>query len=362
VNLNRDLKDIPDVSKVRARIKINDVIIDWLSFSINSTNTHAANIFTVEAPYYDQTAKDMDFILNTESLKLEIAVDDGSGSFVRILFGYIDFEDTDLGFGHVTLSGRDLTSLLMDTKALRSKVIANLTASELAADYAEEHQLKQDITPTRLLIGQYDSDQHVTITGSQSEWDILCKLAQNEGYEVYVIDDTLHFKPPSTTKDYYDINWSYADESGFEASNVLKIRVHRNYTIANDIRVRVKGWSGLNATKYSQTVSRKHTPQRTKGRTKTQTYVIHADGVDPDAVTRIAEAALLQLSRHEKKITLQLMGDTILTPRNIIKLTGVGNRFDQLYYPYTITRHMSFGESFLMDVSAKNHDVNSQVV
>ena len=362
VSLSRNLKDIPDVSKVQGRLKINDVLIDWLSFDINSTNTHAADTFTIEAPYSDQTIKPMVEILATDSLKVEIIVNDGTGAFVRILLGYVDDYEIDLIDGIVSFAGRDLTSLLMDKKALRSNVIADITASDLAGDYAEEHELKKDITATTLLIGEYDTEHHVLVTGSQSEWDVLCKVAQNENYDVYIIDDTLYFKPQSVTKKYYNINWSYITDTGFPSSNVLKIKVGRNLTIANDISVQVKGWNGLNAAKYSQTVSRKHTPHRVKGRSKTQRYVVYADGVDPDAATSLAESYLLKLSQHEKKLILELMGDTILNIRSILKLTGVGNNYDQLYYPASIRRHMSFGDPFLMDVLAKNHDVNSQVV
>lgn len=362
VNLSREyVAKIPDVSKANATIKMNGVTLDWISFHVNSTNTHAADTFEIEVPLYKQTVKDLEVILNTESLEIEIAVDDGTGSFVRILFGYVDDYELDPVLGLVTLTGRDLTSLLMDTQAITSKVIAQLTASDVAEAYAEEHNLKQNITPTTQFVGQYDKYHHVLITGTTTEWDVLCKLAQNEDYDVYVIDETLHFKPKTTTKDYYRIDWSYFDKNGFESSNALKIKLHRTMTIANDIEVIAKGFDSVTGTSFTKTFKRARTPQRKQSRVKKQIYYINANGATPDQITEIARNALKQLSAYQKRMDLSLIGDTLLTPRSIIKLTGIGYGFDQLYYPYKITRSMSFGEPFVMECSAKNHDVNTQV-
>lgn len=362
VSLSREyVAKIPDVSKANATIKMNGVTLDWISFHVDSTNTHAADTFEIEVPAYDQTVEDLQIVLNTESLEIEIAVDDGTGSFVRILFGYVDDYELDPVMGMVTLTGRDLTSLLMDTQAITSKVIAELTASDVAESYAEEHNLKKDITPTTQLVGQYDTFHHVLITGTTTEWDVLCKLAQNEDYDVYVINETLHFKPKTTAKDYYRIDWNYFDEAGLETSNALKIKLHRTMTIANDIEVVVKGFNSVTGTSFTKTFKRKRTPQRKQSRVKTQKYYIYANGATPDQISELARKTLDQLSAYQKRIDLSLIGDTLLTPRSIIKLTGIGYGFDQLYYPYKITRSMSFGEPFVMECSAKNHDVNTQV-
>ena len=362
--MERDyLANIPDVAKVRATIKLNGVTLDWLSFEVSSTNTHAADTFRVEVPLYDQTVEDLQILMDTETLELEIAVDDGNGTLVRIMYGLVDDTDIDMITGDVTFVGRDLTSLLMDKKALLYSVIAQLPASKIAEDMAVEHGLKADnITATTTPIGTYDGWQHVNLNVATSEWDLLCKLAQNENFDVYIKDDSLYFQPKTTTKDYYKIDWNYAGKNDFEASNALRLKVGRNHTIANDIRVVVRGHDILSGKSYSYTFSRQHTPQRGGKRAKKQTYYITANGISNTVAEAIGQNALEHLSKHEKKLSATLMGDTVLTPRSIIKLTGVNHLYDQLYYPYSITRSMSFGESFVMDVMAKNHDVNSQVV
>lgn len=362
VSLSREyVAKIPDVSKANATIKMNGVTLDWISFHIDSTNTHAADTFELEIPAYGQTVEDLEIILDTESLEVEIAIDDGSGSFVRVLLGMVDDYDLDPVIGIVTFIGRDLTSLLMDEKALTSKVISMITASDVAELYADEHKLKKDITPTTQVVGQYDKFHTVLITGTTTEWDVLCKLAQNENYDVYVTSDTLHFKPKSTTKDYYRLDWSYFNQQGFESSNALKIKLHRTMTIANDIVVIVKGYNSLTGQLFTKSFRRKRTSQRKQTRSKTQTYYIHVNNATPDEISQVAQHALDQLSAFQKKLDLRLVGDTFLTPRSIIKLTGKLFGFDQLYYPYKISRSMSFGEPFIMECSAKNHDVNTQV-
>jgi len=363
-NLETDyLKRIPDVSKVRASIKMNDIVIDWLSFEIYSTDTHASDTFHIEAPLYEQTNESMLILLETTSIKVEIAIDDGTGSLVRMLLGYVDDYEIDPLNGYVFFTGRDLTSLFIDTKVIDgSTLIKDLTSSGVAIAYAGEHGLKMDITNTDTKVGVWDGSQTVYISAKDSEWDLLCKLAQNEDFDVYVIDDTLHFKPKTTTKDYYRINFNYADESGFEASNALRLRCSRNLTIASDIKVVGQNWDILNQKKNKVTSSRKRSSKTSRdSRSKTQTYYVNTIGQNPNGTAQVTQSLQKQLSAHQRKISMTLIGDTVLTNRSVMKLTGVGPIFDQLYYPDSIKRSMSFDEPFLMEVTAKNHDVKSQV-
>jgi hypothetical protein len=62
----------------------------------------------------------------------------------------------------------------------------------------------------------------------------------------------------------------------------------------------------------------------------------------------------------ERVINAELAGDDTLTIRTPIQLVGTGTSFDQMYYPDTITRSISF-ESFKMRVRAKNHSTESMV-
>lgn len=362
-NLERDYLDrIADVTKVNATIKLNGVVLDWLSFKIVTTNTHSADTFEVEVPLYDQAVEDLEILLEAESMEFQIAVDDGTGTFVRLLLGYADDFEKDLINGIVVFLGRDLTSLLMDSKALtENNIISNLTASDVAISFADKHELRKDITQTTTLVGNYDGTHSILLTSDLSEWDLLCKLAQNEDYDLYIKDDILHFKPRTVEKDYYKIDWDTTGNNGQGASNVLRFKLRRNLTIANDVKVIVKSRNVYTGKDHTETSRRQHVPQRNKGRSKTQTYYAYLNNATPDQTKTIAENLQKQISIHEKKLSATLVGDNVLTARSVLKLNGTGKNFDQLYYPYYITRRMSFGEPFLMEVEAKNHDVNTQV-
>jgi hypothetical protein len=46
----------------------------------------------------------------------------------------------------------------------------------------------------------------------------------------------------------------------------------------------------------------------------------------------------------------------------MVHLTGAGRGWDQLYYPDSVVRRISFEEGYRMDLRAKNHATQSTVV
>ena len=348
------------VIKPTASVKFNGAVVDWLSIDIVSTNNRRASTFEIKIPTFAQTNMSFEDIIATEVIDVAIDMDAGDGEFVRLLTGRVDMFEERFVSEDAIFTGRDLTALLIDTKTTQKFV--EVTSSTVASLFAEEHGLKEDIQSTDTPVGTYYNNQSVSLNSQTTEWDLLSFLAQNEGFDLYVDNKTLVFKAPSTTKDYYVIDWRAGDSNAYRFSNAIEADFSRNLTIANDVRVTVKSWKALDQKTHTATSSRKHSPSRIGAKQSSQKYVAFVPGLSADQTTKLAQQTALDISLHEKNILATLQADTILTPRSIIKVTGFSTAWDQLYYPDNIHRHLSFKEKFTMEVRAKNHDVNSQVV
>lgn len=349
-----DPSKIAGVVKPNAQIKINNKQCSWTSLDIESTNSYRADTFRIVFPTQDQPNFIFDELIDTEQLNVEINLDDGRG-LKRFLVGDVDYIEVDPFTKIAVITGRDYVARFLDNTT--TERYPSYTSAQIIFALAVKHKLKTRVTETTVPVGSYYMEEYSKLTTNTSEWDLMMSLAQREDFDLYVDGDTLVFAPKPTTKNYYIVE-NKDVSSGVSASNVTRIKFHRNYTIANDISVVVHGFDLLTQKTYRQSVSRRHVPNRGQ---KRQKYIASVPGITQEQASQMAQSVALQLSLHEKTFRATLAGDNILTPRDIIKVTGYGSRWDQLYYPVTVARHVSFGGDYNMIVDAKNHDPNTQV-
>ena len=69
-----------------------------------------------------------------------------------------------------------------------------------------------------------------------------------------------------------------------------------------------------------------------------------------------------QITRHERILTASMPGDASLSTRTMVRLVGTNTAYDQMYYPDTVTRRLSFQDGYRMDLRAKNHSTLSEAV
>jgi phage protein D len=93
-----------------------------------------------------------------------------------------------------------------------------------------------------------------------------------------------------------------------------------------------------------------------------QTYSFVRPNLTKEAAQKRANEKLRELSAHEMRISAELPGDSLLTMRALVELSGTGTAFDQTYYPDSIVRSMSVRDGYTMRLTAKNHSPESTVL
>lgn len=281
----------------------------------------------------------------------QIAVYAGTDSLTQLIIGQVDNIDYGMLGRTITLTGRDLSAPLMDTKT--AEKFQNQTSSQIAQELALRHGLDSGVQKTTTRVGTYYNLDHVVLTQEQTEWDLLIYLAQQEGFDVWVGGNTLYFKPsPVSTTPPYLIRWQAP------ASNAMDITLSRSENLAKDIIVNVISFHQKSQKKVSVTAKRLGAHSQKLGG-KAQVYTFRRPNLTADQARALADSLLADISKHERILTANLPGDGALTTRAMVRLVGSGTAWDQDYYPDTVTRTISVDDGYRMEVRAKNHSTVS---
>ncbi len=163
---------------------------------------------------------------------------------------------------------------------------------------------------------------------------------------------TLYFQPPTQTSLPALTLSANPDSAG--GANAIDIVMERALTLAGDIAVTVKSWSSRQGSAFTQTVTASGVSGLGGQGARPQSYVFVRPNLTPDEALRYATAKAQELTLHERVVIARLPGELMLTPRDMIAITGTGTAFDQLYYIDTIERDIRFDGGFTERIRAKN--------
>lgn len=353
----------------RGMVRLNDEAgTGWVSFEVESNTFYQADTFRVDFAISALPASsNADWFSRQSVILVELLAgfppdpeNYSRADLDSLILGLVDDVSFDPIARTITLSGRDLTSRLIDAKTIEKW--PNLTASQIATQLAVAHGLVPKVTKTTTKAGSYYQIDHVRVqTGERSVWDLLTWLAHEENMQVYVKGKELHFEPfTKPTDNPYLLQWQDPyDEQGFPVFNGTSLTFSRNLTLAKDIIVEVRSWNVKNKkgfTKRAQATHNKNTVLKGAAQPygEAQVYSYVYPGLTPDQALKKAQTLLAEITQHEMILDATLPADSLLTTRNVIQVTGTGTAFDQIYYPDSIRREMGMDSGYRMSVHAKN--------
>jgi phage protein D len=357
----------------RALVKINDTIVPgMIDFSVDSNSFYSADTFRVVfATSLLPAAFNVDWFSTVTEAFVEIFAgfpDDPTNyspaDLSSLIYGRVDDIDFDPCGTKITLTGRDLTAAMIDTKL--TEQWNNLTASGVATQLANKHGLTPQVTATTEIIGKYYQIDHVRINAERSEWDLLAWLAAEEGFVVYAKGHTLYFGPDPRTPDTpYLVRWQApSDTAGYSTMNGGRASFHRSLTVAKGITVVVHSWNNKQKKGFDG-----YYPSRPKaiqaGKASpfgnTQTYEFNIPGLTQQQAVARAQALYNQIIRHAVNFAYDGPADDLLTARVMIQTEGFPGSFNQTFYVDSVTREFSLDAGYSMHVRAKNQNPDLQV-
>lgn len=361
----------------RAIVLVNGVQVKWFDMSVMTTTFYLADTFRIELPLNSQNA-DINFAywatVDTILVQIYIGfpadpVAYSTSDLELFMQGNVDDMMVDPATGRVLLSGRDYTSLFIDNKTTQK--FSNQTASQIVSMFASQQSIKTKITPTSTLVGTYYSQQQVMLSSEITQWDLMTFLAQQEDFVLFMQGDTLIFEPrPSDVNVTAPFVIQYQEPTDTLSSptiNAMELALSRSMTLATDAQVTVRVPYGTKTGKafsvVAKSVHRKastlsNVPPSSK---KIQKYSLIRQNLTKEQATQYAQQKLREITSHEVRLTAALPGDNTLRKDSLIQLVGTNTLFDQYYYADQVTRHINVTEGYTMEISAKNHAVDTEV-
>jgi phage protein D len=288
----------------------------------------AAAIVASEASLYTQVPLDVE---------VAVTIDGQVGS---LLTGQADRIDIDPVRNTVQVSGRDLTAQMIAAQIRES--FENQTSSDVATLLASRHGLAAAVSPTTTLIGRYYQDSYTRTAVSQhgrasTEWDLLCWLAQQEGFDVWVDGTTLYFQPQSQAVALLSVT----------PTDCVHMQLSRAMDIATGFSVEVRSWNCAMQELISESARYQSPPASTNN------MITLRPNLSSDAAGQLAQRIANQLSSHERHITFELPMDLATTVRSQLQLAETGTDFDGTYIVCEVTRTFSYHSGFTQHVAAR---------
>lgn len=343
----------------------------WVSFEVTNNINYEADSFRVVFALSGLPAAYSDLWWSTQGevyLEIFAGFPNDPTSYTTadlqsLVYGRIDTIDYDPVARTIVVSGRDLTSAMIDTKTTES--FQNQTSSQIAIILANRHGLTPIVTATKKISGKYYAIDTLRFNQSRSEWDILTALAGEEQMVVYVSGKSLHFEPPpAASATPYLLTWEPpSNQNGAFKFNGKRVAFQRALTLAKGVIVTIRSQH-----QRGQTVTATYPKSASGGLIKpgqsstgAQLYYFEYPNLNQQDAMNKAQQMHNEISRHEVKLSACLPADNILQVNNLIQVIGTGTSYDQTYLPESIVRKMDMHEGYVMDVKAKNHSPQSVI-
>ncbi len=366
---------ISQLRQPRAIVTVNDISVYWTDIEIQTTTFYVADNYSVTLPLYKQNPKlDLNYWSSTVDMTVKIYVgfplnpnSYSAADLELFMVGDVDLMDLDPLKATITLSGRDLTSRLIDTKT--SEKYATYTASQVATLLAQKHGLNPVVTETTGSVGVIYNNLQVLLTKEVTEWDLITFLAQQSGFVVFVNGQDLHFEPypVEDAKTAFTLQYQPPLEDGMTPQfNGTDLKFRRSLTLARDIKVLVRvPFSPMTGKAFTVTAqsSRRTRPYLHNVPNFTgapQTYTFIRPGLSREQAQQVANQLLKNITLHEVILDANLPGNNSLKKDSVIRVTGTNTSFDQFYYSDVVYRRLNMN-GYDMTIQAKNHSVDTQV-
>lgn len=190
----------------RGIVKVNGKqVTNWVEFEVDNNNFFSADTFRCTFAGSGSAGYDAIWFSNQQDMFVELFIgfppnpkNYSVADLTSWIYGQVDHIEIDPVTNMITVDGRDLTRVFIDTKTTQKW--PNQTSSQIATALAAEHNLTPVVAPTTTLVGKYYEIDHVNMSDERSEWDILNYLADLEGFKVWVRGQSLYFQPSPSNK------------------------------------------------------------------------------------------------------------------------------------------------------------------
>jgi len=299
-----------------------------LKASVSANNYFSADTYSLTFAMTASAGSDITFWSALSSAYVEVTAVTSSSygsTHQSLITGMIDTIQVDPIRAVAGVEGRDLSSALIDS--YRQQDFVNQTASEIVSAIAQYHDLQPNVTATSGIIGRYYGDGYTKLSlgqfsRAQSDWDLLVQLARQNGFDLFVQDNSLYFQESNASSD-TPISISMYD--------VQHIRVDRDLNVLANSVARVQSWNSQNMAAYQSNGPDNSNARTTSSTTRALPFLFSASNYTSQQVADAAGRYTTELGQLGTALHLDMPWNLSLSPRTQILLCDTDSQFDSLY-------------------------------
>ena len=89
------------------------------------------------------------------------------------------------------------------------------------------------------------------------------------------------------------------------------------------------------------------------GSETSRSYVVVRPNLSADAAKATADRLLVEIAQQEKQVIIEMPGDTVTQPRDVLALAGTGTDFDGTWVITSVDRRITFERGFTQVIEAR---------
>ncbi|MBV8159119.1 MAG: hypothetical protein JO278_15775 [Dyella sp.] len=332
------------------KVTFNGIQVPVEECSVSQNKKGNSNTFSCKIPLtqLDNLGLGLDWIAAQTAIDTEVYYSNDQDDFVLMFKGETDKIDIEFSANgqEVSLSHRCHSAKLKNKKS--NEKFQNKTHQEIATDIAGRAGLTLNTDSGTGLAGRIYTAEQSKVTGNQSLWQLLRDIGEVEGKIHTVIGDQLYFV---TLDDpglpIYPVHYVMpAPDLPAQSSGQVSIKLGRNYEASKKHTVNVRSWD------HKRKLLTVSTQSKGSGDPE-QVYDYDPHHKTQDQTDRYCKGKLKEHTRHAFDLTIDMPGDTALTPLYQIALSGTNSAFDQNYHIDHIDHKMSVKGGYRMSISTK---------
>jgi phage protein D len=335
--------------KPRCWLAVAGATIMPIECSVHLSAHQSADTFSATIALDDPSGLDEHFWADVPKIDAAVLATNDANlpGLVTLISGPCDHPEIHWDARTVHVSGRDKTAQLLDQKT--NEKWQNKSAKDIITDLAGRGGLSVQFQGGATRAGlEFKTDRN-RISNLDSAWNVIVRLARQEGCIAFVKGTTLYIQPiDAATGAVTQVFYQRPTPESYANGTFVTLTTSRDLNLAKGVKLNHRSWR-------HQQGDMVESEYEASGAGGTLTYRLRGANLQKDQQDTIAQARLKEIISHERKITVDLPGDVTIDPTGMIQLAGTGTGYDQAYLISDVEHHFSEA-GFRSTVSSRNKD------
>jgi len=329
----------------RAMITVNGTDIVCLEVEVELSKTHDSDCVHAKIAIDAlPPAMDANWWSTANAVAIQAKFSNDGPATVQLFDGLVDRADFDYATNEMSVSGRCKTAKMVDKRHKKKHI--NQHHHEIVQEIASAHGLTVNADPVTDKAGKLYQIDVASMPHQSTEWSYIQHLAEQANMDCYATGGQVYFKNPGEQLPVLNLNYTPPTSESYASGNFITLKASRNFQLGRPVSHKVSSWHHKQKQAFTDT-------ETEPGVGDPLEFHHNEPLLSQEQTSKIAKKRLRDTTKHEFTLDIEMPGDTAITPRYTLNLTGTGAAFDQQHDLATVKHSLSEHGGYRMTLSTK---------